>query len=132
MAKKIIETENGQVIEKTSKQVKIERIARKVQKYITTASFVAMLVAISSICAFAATDNSAPAGVKTDTMNSLGDIIWWVVRIAIGAIAIPAVIKIAQGQANTDARERNEGIVTVLVVAAVFGATFVIETVIGL
>lgn len=132
MAKKIIETENGQIIEKTSKQVKTERRVRKVQKYISTVSLVAVFFAVSSICAFATEDNAAPEGVKTDTMNSLADIIWWVVRIAVVGAAIPSVIKIVQGQADGDARERNSGIATVLIAAAIFGATFAIETVLGL
>lgn len=134
MAQKIITTENGEVITKTSKQVKTERRIRKFQKYVSVATFAAVLLVISSMCVFAAGegDNSAPAGVQTSTMNSLADIIWWLVRIAVVAVAIPSVIKIVQGQADENPRDRNAGIVTVLIAAAIFGATFAIESVLGL
>lgn len=133
MAKKIIETENGEVITKTSKQVKTERRIHKFRKYVSVTALVAAILVVSSMCVFADGDNSAPAGVKTDTMNSLSDIIWWIVRIAVAAIGgIPAIIKIVQGQSDENPRDRNAGIATLLITAAGFGATFAIETIIGI
>lgn len=133
MATKIIETENGQIIEKSGKQVKTERIIRKTQKYITTAALVTSVIALSSVCAFAAGDNSAPAGVQTDTMNGMADIMWWLVRIVILAVGgIPALIKIVQGKANEDAREFQSGISIGIVTGAVVGATFFVENLLGI
>ena len=135
MAQKIITTENGEVITKTSKQVKTERRIRKFQKYVSVTTFAAVILVISSMCVFAAGegDNSAPAGVQTTTMSSLSNIIWWLVRIAVAAIGgIPAVIKIVQGQSDENPRDRNAGIATLLITAACFGATFAIESIIGI
>ena len=130
--------ENGNVTVKTAKQVKTERTVRKVQKYITVALTVMMVLAMSSVMVFATGggttgDNSAPTGVSTTTMNGLSDIIWWLVRVAVLAIGgIPAVIKIVQGQADENPRDRNAGIATLVITAAVFGATFAIQALIGI
>ena len=136
MAMKII-NENGKVMTKTTKQVKTERTVRKVQKYITVALTVMMVLAMSSVMVFATggttADNSAPSGVQTTTMNGLSDIIWWLVRVAVLAIGgIPAVIKIVQGQSDENPRDRNAGIATLVITAAVFGATFAIQNLIGI
>ena len=133
MAMKII-NENGKVMTKTTKQVKTERTVRKVQKYITVALTVMMVLAISSVMVFATDpDNNAPANVQTATMNGLSTIIWWLVRVAVLAIGgIPAVIKIVQGQADENPRDRNAGIATLVITAAVFGATFAIQNLIGI
>ncbi|MBQ5562778.1 MAG: hypothetical protein IIT39_05280, partial [Clostridia bacterium] len=83
--------------------------------------------------ATATADNSAPANVQTTTINGLSDIIWWLVRVAVLAIGgIPAVIKIVQGQADENPRDRNAGIATLVITAAVFGATFAIQNLIGI
>ena len=133
MAVKTI-NENGNVMTKTAKQVKTERTVRKVQKYITVALTVMMVLAISSVMVFATDpDNNAPANVQTATMNGLSTIIWWLVRVAVLAIGgIPAVIKIVQGQADENPRDRNAGIATLVITAAVFGATFAIQNLIGI
>lgn len=136
MAVKMI-NENGKVMTKTAKQVKTERTVRKVQKYITVALTVMMVLAMSSVMVFATggttADNSAPSGVQTTTMNGLSDIIWWLVRVAVLAIGgIPAVIKIVQGQSDENPRDRNAGIATLVITAAVFGATFAIQNLIGI
>ena len=108
------------------------------QKYITVALTVMMVLAMSSVIVFATGggttgDNSAPTGVSTTTMNGLSDIIWWLVRVAVLAIGgIPAVIKIVQGQADENPRDRNAGIATLVITAAVFGATFAIQALIGI
>ncbi len=135
MAVKMI-NENGNVTVKTAKQVKTERTVRKMQKYITVALTVMMVLAMSSVMVFAtgATgDNTAPTGVQTETMSGLSTIIWWLVRVAVLAIGgIPAVIKIVQGQADENPRDRNAGIATLVITAAVFGATFAIQALIGI
>ena len=136
MAVKMI-NENGKVMTKTAKQVKTERTVRKVQKYITVALTVMIVLAISSVMVFATdgttSDNTAPTNVQTATMSGLSAIIWWLVRVAVLAIGgIPAVIKIVQGQADENPRDRNAGIATLVITAAVFGATFAIQNLIGI
>ena len=137
MAVKMI-NENGNVTVKTAKQVKTERTIRKVQKYITVALTVMMVLAMSTVMVFATgesttSDNTAPANVQTATMSGLSTIIWWLVRVAVLAIGgIPAVIKIVQGQADENPRDRNAGIATLVITAAVFGATFAIQNLIGI
>ena len=136
MAVKTI-NENGNVMTKTAKQVKTERTVRKVQKYITVALTVMIVLAISSVMVFATdgttSDNTAPTNVQTATMSGLSAIIWWLVRVAVLAIGgIPAVIKIVQGQADENPRDRNAGIATLVITAAVFGATFAIQNLIGI
>ena len=136
MAVKMI-NENGNVMTKTAKQVKTERTVRKVQKYITVALTVMIVLAISSVMVFATdgttSDNTAPTNVETATMSGLSAIIWWLVRVAVLAIGgIPAVIKIVQGQADENPRDRNAGIATLVITAAVFGATFAIQNLIGI
>ena len=136
MAVKMI-NENGNVTVKTAKQVKTERTVRKMRKYITVALTVMMVLAMSSVMVFATGgttgDNAAPDGVSTTTMSGLSTIIWWLVRVAVLAVGgIPAVIKIVQGQADENPRDRNAGIATLVITAAVFGATFAIQALIGI
>ena len=133
MAIKIIEKENGEVITKTSRQIHRERRINKFQKYISTAAICTMFLILSSVTAFAAnSENNTPSDVtSTSTMNTLIDIIMWLVRIAILAIgAVPGIIKIVQGQQEENPRDRNNGIVSVVISGAGFAATFAISALI--
>lgn len=130
MAVKIIEKENGEVITKSSSQVRKEKLIAKAKKYIFVSLAVTILMSCSLV-AFAAP--AAPSGVDTATMGTLADIVWWIVRIAILAVGgIPAIVKIVQGQADENSRDRNAGIATLLIAAAGFGATFAIDSAIGI
>ena len=130
MAVKIIEKENGEVITKSSRQVRKEKLIAKANKYIFVSLAVTILMSCSLV-AFAAP--AAPGGVDTATMGTLADIVWWIVRIAILAVGgIPAIVKIVQGQADENSRDRNAGIATLLIAAAGFGATFAIDSAIGI
>lgn len=130
MAVKIIEKENGEVITKSSRQVRKEKLIAKAKKYIFVSLAVTILMSCSLV-AFAAP--AAPSGVDTATMGTLADIVWWIVRIAILAVGgIPAIVKIVQGQADENSRDRNAGIATLLIAAAGFGATFAIDNAIGI
>lgn len=133
MAIKIIEKENGEVITKTSRQIRRERRINKFQKYISTAAICTMFFIMSSVSVFAANnENATPSDVtSTTTMNSLIDVIMWLVRIAILAIgAVPGIIKIVQGQQEENPRDRNNGIVAVIISGAGFAATFAISALI--
>ena len=130
MAVKIIEKENGEVVTKSSSQVRKEKLIAKAKKYIFVSLAVTILMSCSLV-AFAAP--AAPSGVDTATMGTLADIVWWIVRIAILAVGgIPAIVKIVQGQADENPRDRNAGIATLLIAAAGFGATFAIDSAIGI
>ena len=130
MAVKIIEKENGEVVTKSSGQVRKEKLIAKAKKYIFVSLAVTILMSCSLV-AFAAP--AAPSGVDTATMGTLADIVWWIVRIAILAVGgIPAIVKIVQGQADENSRDRNAGIATLLIAAAGFGATFAIDSAIGI
>ena len=130
MAVKIIEKENGEVVTKSSRQVRKEKLIAKAKKYIFFSLAVTILMSCSLV-AFAAP--AAPSGVDTATMGTLADIVWWIVRIAILAVGgIPAIVKIVQGQADENSRDRNAGIATLLIAAAGFGATFAIDSAIGI
>ncbi len=133
MAIKIIEKENGEVITKTSRQIRRERMINKFQKYISTAAICTMFLILSSVTVFAEnSENSTPSDVtSTSTMNTLIDVIMWLVRIAILAIgAVPGIIKIVQGQQEENPRDRNNGIVSVVLSGAGFAATFAISALI--
>jgi hypothetical protein len=87
---------------------------------------IAMIVLI--ICALTVPVAAAPAGVNTANMNTLVTIIFWAVRLIILAVgAVPAVVKIVQGQADENPRDRNAGIATVIISGICFAATFGIE-----
>ena len=130
MAVKIIEKENGEVVTKSSRQVRKEKLIAKAKKYIFVSLAVTMLMSCSLVVFAAPT---APSGVDTATMGTLADIVWWIVRIAILAVGgIPAIVKIVQGQADENSRDRNAGIATLLIAAAGFGATFAIDSAIGI
>ena len=135
MAVKIMETKTGKVT-MTSEQVKRDRTVRKVQKYISVAATVMMVLMLSAITVFATgatpATNSTPAGVDTSTMSQFGTIIWWIVRIVIlAAGGVPGMIKLVQGFSDEDNRSRNAGIVTLIVTGAVFGATFALQQIIN-
>ena len=130
MAVKIIEKENGEVVTKSSRQVRKEKLIAKAKKYIFVSLAVTILMSCSLVVFAAPT---APSGVDTATMGTLADIVWWIVRIAILAVGgIPAIVKIVQGQADENSRDRNAGIATLLIAAAGFGATFAIDSAIGI
>ena len=103
------------------------------KKYYKTA-FSMLMMALTAICfsfsAFAAPEGGTPSGVSTTTMSSLISLVLWVVRIAIIIIAVPGIIKIVQGQADENPRDRNAGIATVGIAGACFAATFAIPALI--
>ena len=93
----------------------------------------AAMLAASSLSVFAANgENTAPSNVSTSTMSTMINIIMWIVRIAILAIGgIPGLIKIVQGQQEENPRDRNNGIVSVVIAGVAFAATFAIAALIN-
>lgn len=73
-------------------------------------------------------ENANPDGVKTSTMSTLVGVVFWIIRIAILIIGGgPSLIKIVQGQTDENPRDRNAGIVGLVVTGAAFAATFVVQ-----
>lgn len=95
---------------KTIKTIKTNKLATY-RKAVITSSLIAMLVATSTISVAA-----APAGVDTTAMNVITEIIFWIVRVAIGACTfLPGIINISEGSSNQDERLRNSGIRTCVI-----------------
>lgn len=87
---------------------------------------VTLILSLGSVNVYAA----APAGVDTSKMDGLIDIVFWIARIAIAAVGgVPALIKIVQGQADENPRDRNSGIATLIITGVVIGATFAVRAV---
>lgn len=69
-----------------------------------------------------------PANVDTTSMDALVTIVFWAVRILIGAAGgIPSIIKIVQGQTDENPRDRNAGIAGLVATGVGVGATFALE-----
>ena len=86
---------------KTIKTIKTNKLATY-RKAVITSSLVAILLASSTVSALA-----APEGVDTSSMSTVTDIIFWLVRIAIGACTlVPGLLHVAKGHSNEDERMR--------------------------
>lgn len=110
----------------------MNKFLRNLQRVITKAISVMSILCILTLNVYAEGGGiTPPANVDTSMMDSLIAIVFWIVRIAVVVIgAIPALVKIVQGQANEDPRERNGGIAVLVISGAVFAATFAIEALI--
>lgn len=113
------------------KSARIKRIQKICKGTVTSLLTLAFMLALS-VAAFADSSNPAPSGVDTTTMSSLVAIVLWIVRVAIGVIAVPGILKIVQGQADENPRDRNAGITTVAIAGACFAATFAVPAILGL
>lgn len=136
MAYKVIETANGEAAKTSSTQVKRDRTVRKVQKYISVAAVVMMVLMMSAVTVFATgsgqVSTGTPDGVDTSTVSNFGTIIWWIVRIVILALGgIPGLINFVKGMSDEDNRQRNGGLITLIATAAAFAATFALQGIIG-
>lgn len=107
---------------KTIKPNKTNKLATY-RKAIITSSLVAILLASSTISALA-----APDGVDVSSMSTVTNVIFWIVRVAIGACTLlPGILHIAQGSSNQDDRLKNSGIMACVVGVACIGALEVIK-----
>lgn len=113
----------------------------KISKTLTSAKFRLMTIKLGIIACtvamamcnamftFAANgENTNPDGVKTSTMTDMVGIVFWIVRIIVLLIGgAPGIIKIVQGQADENPRDRNAGLAVIGITGAAFAATFVVE-----
>lgn len=107
--------------------------ANKVRKFNIKLSMAALTMAIAMCNAFTAfaanNENAAPTGAtSTSTMDTAVDIVFWVVRILIILIGgVPGIIKVVQGQADENPRDRNAGLASIGIAGAAFAATFAVD-----
>lgn len=102
-------------------------------KMAITACTIAMAMCSTAMIAFAEgeAENPNPTGVKTSTMDTMITLAFWAVRIIIIFTGgVPGIIKINQGNADENAKEKNAGIVSVVVAGVCFAATFAVEALI--
>ena len=102
-----------------------------VKKVILKAAVTANTALCTLCCTMmsASAANSAPNGVDSNSYNTIIDIVMWIVIAAIGAAAIPALQGIVKGQTDNDMRERNSGIVGVVVAGCCIAAATVIRNI---
>lgn len=102
----------------------------KIKNFMLGAFTTVFALAVMSPKIFAADSpfGDTPDDVDPSNMSALLSIIFWLVRIIIACIGIiPGIIKIVQGQSDENPRDRNSGIVSVVLAAAGVAATFAIE-----
>lgn len=122
----------------TQKAISAANRKQKMKKNMTKAMFslmsIAMLANSVMLTVFAAdpvNENSNADVTTTGTMDKMVSLVFWIIRIAVLIIGGgPALLKIVQGQADENPRDRNAGIATLVITGAVFAATFVIESLI--
>ena len=75
------------------------------------------------------TENTDPTNIGGgSTMGTAISIVFWVIRVAIILIGgAPGIVKVVQGQADENPRDRNAGLATIGIAGAAFAATFAIE-----
>ena len=120
----------------------IKKISNKVngrnyRKLAVKLSLIACTIAFSmcNACMFAFADNAEnakPTGAGgSSTMSNMVDIVFWVVRIIIVLVGgVPGIIKVVQGQADENPRDRNAGLAVIGIAGAAFAATFAVKALI--
>lgn len=114
---------------KSLKNKKIVKGINKAQKAVAVSCTAITFMLSSALTTFAAnTENSAPAGIKTNTMNNMVGLLMWVVRgILIFFAVVGGLVKAAHGAQAEDNRERNSGFITLGIIAICFAGTFALE-----
>ncbi len=107
------------------RQTKSKLSARRLAAAAAAFSFCFILSLSVSATGFA---GSTPSGVDTSSMDGIVSIVFWLVRIIVGAAgAIPSIIKLVQGQTDDNTRDRNAGITGLVITFAGIAATFGVE-----
>lgn len=114
--------ENKVIDKRNSKK---QRFIRKISRVISTVNMIMATTLVSIQSASAAP--TAPEGVDMSATNTIINIVYWIVCVAIGAGCLPSIQNISQGVQDNDVRQRNSGIVGVAVGAACIGALSAIK-----
>ena len=104
----------------------IKKISNKVngrnyRKLAVKLSLIACTIAFAMCNAFADNaENAKPTGAGgSSTMSNMVDIVFWVVRIIIVLVSgVPGIIKVVQGQADENPRDRNAGLAVIGIAGA--------------
>lgn len=121
-----IKEEKSVVTEERMRKFKLKAI-----KAVLSVATVAMLAVNACVMAFAVNNENSRTDVKTSTMTTLIGIVFWVVRAIILIVGVvPGLIKVTQGQADENPRDRNNGLATIVIAGAAFAATFPLADVI--
>lgn len=102
------------------------KMKSKLLKAITTFTSVSTAASAAMIQAGAV---AAPAGTDTSSYNTISDIVFWIVWVALGAMALPCLFDLVKGQTEDDMRKRNSGIIGLVVAGACIGVSAVIKNV---
>ena len=113
-------------IERKAAVDRMNKMKNKLALGAMSAACTTMMIAGTSLTAFAE-DTNEPV-TNTAKMDSLLDIVFWVIRIMVLIIGCVAGIpKIVQGQADENPRDRNNGLAVIGIAGAAVGATFAIR-----
>ena len=106
-----------------------QAMKKTMSKVLISSFSIAMLANSMMLTAFAANnENSNTSVTNTTTMTSMMNLVFWAVRImVILAGGIPGLMKIVQGQADENPRDRNAGLATIGITGVIFAATFVVQ-----
>lgn len=108
---------------KTNFVAKAKKMAGKVVMMVNV-----LLYTLTSNMMSASAANSAPSGVDTTSYNTVVNLVMWIVIAGIGAAALPGIQSIVKGQTDNDMRERNAGLVAVVVAGACIAGVATIRT----
>ena len=117
--------ENKNIKKEKEALEKKQGFIRKISRTISTVNMImaTTLLSIQSVSAAPST----PEGVDMTATNTIINIVYWIVCVAIGAGCLPSIQNISQGVQDNDPRQRNSGIVGVAVGAACIGAVSAIK-----
>lgn len=120
------------MISKITKTLTSAKFRLTVIKLAITACTIAMAMCNSIVTFADNAENTDPTGVGgSGTMDNMVAIVFWVVRILVLLIGgVPGIIKIVQGQADENPRDRNAGLATIGITGAAFAGSFAIEALI--
>lgn len=114
-------------METKNKKSIIHNAKKKLAKVAIATNTVLTSVSVAMMSASAA--NAAPAGVDAASYNTVVNIVYWIVVAAIGAASLPGIQGIVKGQTDDDMRQRNSGIVSVVVAGCCVGAATAIKNI---
>ena len=118
---------------KTTTMKKVNKFRLNAIKATLAVTTAMMLATNGAMLAFAGNnENANPTGLGGGTtMSTAVSIVFWAVRvIVLLAGGVPGIMKVVQGQADENTKDRNAGLATIGVTGAVFAASFAVEALI--
>lgn len=118
---------------KTTTIKKVNRFKLNAIKATLAVTTAMMFMANSAMLTFAANEeNGDPTGLGGGTtMGNMVGLVFWAVRVLVLLVGgVPGVMKVVQGQADENTKDRNQGLATLGITGAAFAASFVVESLI--